>query len=85
MIYPKNVYSIEYYLLDPNAWAIGRQAIEDCKIGGYIIPAGSSILMSQYLMHHDPRYFPEPEEKKDGAHKKGLNDQDLAIFHSEVV
>jgi cytochrome P450 len=45
----------------PPAWAIGRQAIEDCKIGGYVIPAGSSILMSQYLMHHDRRYFPEPE------------------------
>src|SRR5919197_2632388 len=47
--------------LYPPAWAIGRQAIEDCKIGDYVIPAGSSILMSQYLMHHDPRYFPEPE------------------------
>ena len=45
----------------PPAWAIGRQAIKDCKIGGYIIPADSSILMSQYLMHHDSRYFPEPE------------------------
>ena len=47
--------------LYPPAWAIGRQAIRDCKIGGYVIPAGSSILMSQYLMHHDPRYFAEPE------------------------
>ena len=45
----------------PPAWAIGRQAIRDCKIKDYVIPAGSSILMSQYLMHHDPRYFPEPE------------------------
>jgi cytochrome P450 len=47
--------------LYPPSWAIGRQAIEDCKIGNYDIPVGSSILMSQYLMHHDPRYFPEPE------------------------
>jgi cytochrome P450 len=48
--------------LYPPAWAIGRQAIKDCKIGGYVIPADSSILMSQYLMHHDPRYFREPEQ-----------------------
>jgi cytochrome P450 len=25
------------------------------------IPAGSSILMSQYVMHHDSRYYEEPE------------------------
>lgn len=50
--------SMRFY---PPAWAIGRQAINDCKIGDYVIPTGSSILMSQYLMHHDARYFPEPE------------------------
>jgi cytochrome P450 len=58
--YTQRVFA-ESMRLYPPVWAIGRQAIEDCKIGGYIIPAGSSILMSQYLMHHDPRYFPEPE------------------------
>jgi cytochrome P450 len=58
--YTQRVFA-ESMRLYPPAWAIGRQAIEDCKIGDYIIPAGSSVLMSQYLMHHDPRYFPEPE------------------------
>jgi cytochrome P450 len=58
--YTQRVFA-ESMRLYPPAWAIGRQAIEDCKIGDYVIPAGSSILMSQYLMHHDPRYFPEPE------------------------
>jgi cytochrome P450 len=47
--------------LYPPAWAIGRQAIHDCKIGKYTIPAGSTVLMSQYLIHRDPRFFPEPE------------------------
>jgi cytochrome P450 len=47
--------------LYPPAWAVGRQAINDCKIGEYTIPAGSTILMSQYLMHHDKRFFLEPE------------------------
>jgi len=45
----------------PPAWAVGCQAINDCKIGEYTIPAGSTILMSQYLMHHDKRFFLEPE------------------------
>ena len=58
--YTQRVFT-ESMRLYPPAWAIGRQAIKDCKIGDYVIPIGSSILMSQYLMHHDPRYFREPE------------------------
>jgi cytochrome P450 len=58
--YTERVFA-ESMRLYPPAWAIGRQATNDCKIGDYVIPAGSSILMSQYLMHRDPRYFPEPE------------------------
>ena len=58
--YTERVFA-ESMRLYPPACAIGRQAMNDCKIGDYVIPAGSSILMSQYLMHRDPRYFPEPE------------------------
>src|SRR6266516_2278213 len=47
--------------LYPPAWALGRQVIDDYIVGGYTIPAGSIILMSQYVMHRDPRYFPEPD------------------------
>ena len=47
--------------LYPPAWALGRQVIDDYKVGGYSIPGGSIILMSQYVMHRNPRYFPEPD------------------------
>jgi len=47
--------------LYPPAWALQRTALNDCEIGGYVIPKGSQVLMSQYVMHHDPRYFPDPE------------------------
>ncbi len=46
--------------LYPPAWIIGRRALNDYRIGNYRIPARSMLLMSQYLMHHDERYFPEP-------------------------
>jgi cytochrome P450 len=58
--YTERVFA-ESMRLYPPAWAIGRQAINNCKVGNYIIPAASSILMSQYLMHRNPRYFPQPE------------------------
>ena len=45
----------------PPAWALQRTAVEDCEIGGYSVPKGSMVLMSQYVSHRDPRYFPDPE------------------------
>jgi cytochrome P450 len=47
--------------LYPPAWTIGRRAINDYKVDKYVIPAGSIILMSQYVMHHNSRYFPDPD------------------------
>jgi cytochrome P450 len=47
--------------LYPPAWTIGRQAIKDYKVDKYVIPAGSIVLMSQYVMHRNPRYYPDPD------------------------
>lgn len=46
--------------LYPPAWAMGRQALEDFSLGEYFLPRGTTVLMSQYVMHRDPEYFPEP-------------------------
>jgi cytochrome P450 len=46
--------------LYPPAWAVGRRAIDDFEAFGYRIPARSMVLMSQYIMHRDPRFHPEP-------------------------
>jgi cytochrome P450 len=45
----------------PPVWIMGRRALEDREIGGYLIPKRSLIHISQFLMHRDPRYFPDPE------------------------
>ncbi len=47
--------------LYPPAWTVGRLAIEDHEVGGYLIPKGSLVLLSQYVVHRDPRFFPDPE------------------------
>lgn len=46
--------------LYPPAWTLGRRVLNDYDAGGYVVPAGSIVLMSQWVMHHDPRYYPEP-------------------------
>ena len=49
--------------LYPPSWAIGRQAIKDYRLNdNYTIPTGAVVIMSQYLMHHDSRYFSDPEK-----------------------
>jgi cytochrome P450 len=47
--------------LYPPAWGIGRRALKDVEIGGYTIPKGTVVLVSQYLLHRDARFFPDPE------------------------
>jgi len=47
--------------LYPPIWAMVRNPVKDCEIGGYRVPAGSAIIMSQWVMHRDPRFYDEPE------------------------
>jgi len=58
--YTEMVFS-EAMRLFPPAWVIGREAINDYEAGGYKMPAGSIITMSQYVVHRDPRWFPQPK------------------------
>lgn len=44
----------------PPAWALGRQAVNDCEIGGQQIKAGSVVIVSQWVTQHDPRFYDAP-------------------------
>jgi cytochrome P450/ubiquinone/menaquinone biosynthesis C-methylase UbiE len=46
--------------LYPPVWAMGRRAIVDHEIDGYPIRTGAIVAVNQYVMHHDPRFFPDP-------------------------
>jgi cytochrome P450 len=46
--------------LYPPAWTMGRRVLVDYDVGGYVLPANSIVLVSQWVMHHDPRYYPDP-------------------------
>jgi cytochrome P450 len=47
--------------LYPPVWIIGRRALKPFRLGEFELPAHTNVLMSQLLMHHDGRYFPDPE------------------------
>ena len=46
--------------LYPPAWGLARTVIKEFELGGYRIPAGANVVMSTWVMHRDPRYFPDP-------------------------
>ena len=47
--------------LYPPAYGVGREAIEECELGGYRIPAKSQVFMFQWAVQRDPRFFAEPD------------------------
>lgn len=46
--------------LYPPAYALGREAIKECEIGGFRVPAGAQLFMFQWATQRDPRFFAEP-------------------------
>jgi len=46
--------------LFPPAYGLGREAINDCEIGGYPVPAGTQVFMFQWVTHRDARFFDQP-------------------------
>ena len=43
------------------AYLIGREALRDCYVGNYRVPAGATVLMPQWVVHRDPRFFDDPD------------------------
>ena len=46
--------------LYPPAWAMGRLSLNDFQLGEYHLPAETTVLASQYILHRDARFFPDP-------------------------
>jgi cytochrome P450 len=51
----------EVMRLYPPVWILPRAAEVDDQVDGHRIPAGSDVIVSPYLMHRNPRYWPDPE------------------------
>lgn len=47
--------------LYPPIWGYTRDAVKDDEIGGFHIPAGSSIFVSPYVTHRHPGFWQNPE------------------------
>ena len=56
--------ALESMRLYPPAYVIGREAIADCGIGGFAVPRGTTLLLPQWVVQRDPRFFDDPDKFK---------------------
>jgi cytochrome P450 len=48
--------------LYPPAAAFGREAQAEIELGGFHVPVGTTVVMSPWIVHRDPRWWDEPEK-----------------------
>lgn len=60
LVYTERVLS-ESMRVCPPVWAIDRRAIRDVNLRGIHIPVGARIIMSQYVVQRDARFYADPE------------------------
>lgn len=66
---PADIHALEYsrrvvqeaLRLYPPSWLIPRQAEQADDLCGYAIPAGATVIVSQYVVHHDPTLWESPD------------------------
>ena len=51
--------TLRYY---PPAWILTRRAKHDVDLSGYLIPSGTSIMFSPYVVHRDRNLYQDPDE-----------------------
>lgn len=48
--------------LYPPVYTMFRETVEQMEIAGYDVPAGSLLMLPQWGVHRDPRWYDDPEE-----------------------
>ncbi|RRJ30332.1 cytochrome P450 [Halocatena pleomorpha] len=52
---------LESMRLYPPIYGIAREPVTDVTIGGYTVPAGATITIPQWVVHHDGRFYDDPD------------------------
>lgn len=47
--------------LYPPVWAIGREAVRPFTLGGFQVTRGTQLVVSQWVLHRDPRWWNDPD------------------------
>jgi cytochrome P450 len=58
--------------LYPTSWVIARESIANCEIGPFRIDPGTVVVMSQWIVHRDERFFDNPQSFRPQRWADGL-------------
>ena len=53
---------LESMRLYPPSYGFGREAVSDCEVNGFEVPAGTTVFLIQWVTQRDPRWFDDPEK-----------------------
>jgi len=57
--------------LFPPGWLLTRKAIVPVAVGGYTIDAGEHVFIAPYMVHRNPKFWPDPERFDPGRFAPG--------------
>jgi cytochrome P450 len=63
-----------------SVWIIARRAIQDDVIDGHRIRRGSTVVIPIHHIHHDPRWWPDPEAFDPRRFLKGAKDHPRSAY-----
>ena len=66
--------------LYPPAWITARRATERVNVGGYAIERGDIAIVSQYVTHRDPRFWPQAERFMPERFESGSSRERFTYF-----
>jgi cytochrome P450 len=58
--------------LYPPVYLIGRQALDRRELGGFVVPRGTTVFLSQWVTHRDGRFYDDPLEFRPERWADGL-------------
>jgi cytochrome P450 len=64
----------------PPAWAIGRRSTRPHAAGRFELPAGAVTIVSPWLLHHDPRWWKDPDAFVPERWLEPVADRPRAVF-----
>lgn len=70
----------EILRLYPPTWAVNREATETVTLGGYEIPAGTQLMLPQWVLHRDDRFWDDPETFDPSRWDRDIERSEYAYF-----
>ncbi|MFB6136731.1 MAG: cytochrome P450 [Halobacteriaceae archaeon] len=64
----------------PPAWSVTREAREAVTLGGYDLPAGAQLMLPQWVLHRDERYWDDPATFEPARWRRDVDRPEYAYF-----